>query len=252
MAFEKKSIEGLIDYIDARQKDFRQKIVGASAAQIEPLNVAVKQLAGFDLPEDYRQFLAAMGASETPFSFTSDAAHVIEEVLEKHQILIEDGERLPPNSFLIAVYGFHTEEIALECFVEKDGQTRSGCVFMPDGERVSKILSDGFIEYLYGQAFKYVVGTKMPLTGTLIGNRREPSLEQIEQIAAHFGLEKQWFSDSITLCACDTEEKTVVYACQALGDYVWLRVSGQDQKKVAAIKERLIYNVDLNFEKWWY
>jgi hypothetical protein len=251
MALEQKSVEGLIDYIAARQTDFRQKISGASVAQIEQLNVAIKQFAGFDLPEDYRQFLATMGATETPFSLTYDATHVIGEVLEKHQILLEDGERLPPNSFLIAVYGFQTDEIALECFAETDGKIRSGRVFVPDGERVGEVLGDGFIEYLYGQAFKYVVGAKMPVTGTLIGNRREPNLAQIENVAAHFGLEKQWFSDSITFCACDAAEKTVVYARQKFGDYVWLRVSGEDRKTIAALKESLMHEADLNFEKWW-
>jgi hypothetical protein len=249
MALEKKSVEGLIDYIAARQTDFRQKIAGASAAQIEQLNTAVKQLGGFNLPEDYRQFLIAMGATETPFSFTYDAAHRIEEVLEKHQQLIEDHENLPPNSFLIAVYGFQVEEIALECFADKNGN--GGRVFVPDGERIGEILGDGFIEYLYGQAFKYVVGAKTTVTGTLIGNRREPNLAQIEQTAAHFGLEKQWFSDSITFCACDTAEKTVIYARQKLGDYVWARVSGEDRKTITALKESLTHEADLNFEKWW-
>jgi hypothetical protein len=249
MALEIKSIEGLIDYIAARQTDFRQKISGVGAAQIEQLNGVVNQFAGLDLPEDYRQFLAAMGASETPFSFMYDATHVIGEVLEKHQFLIEDQENLPPNSFLIAVYGFQTDEIALECLADKN--RNSGRVFVPDGERVGEILGDGFIEYLYGQAFKYVVGAKMPVTGTLIGNRREPNLAQIEKVVASFGLEKQWFSDSITFCACDAAEKTVVYARQKSGDYVWLRVSGEDRNQVVAIKESLMREADLNFEKWW-
>ena len=251
MTSETKSIAGLIDYISARQTDFRAKIKGASETQIEQLNAVVKQLAGFDLPPDYRDFLAAMGAADTPFSFTGDAVHLIEEVLEKHQILIEDGDRLPPDSFLIAVYGLEIDEIALECFADNNGKTRSGRVFVPDGERLSEVLGDGFIEYLYSKAFQYTVGVRTPLTGTLIGNRREPSLADIENIGARFGLEKQWFSDSVNYCACDAAEKTVVYANQKSGGYVWLRVSGEDQKTLAALKESLMQEADLNFEKWW-
>jgi hypothetical protein len=251
MASEKKSIAGLIDYIDARQKDFRARIKGADEFQIEQLNTVVKQLAGFDLPPDYREFLAAMGAADTPFSFTGDAVHLIEEVLEKHQILIEDGDRLPPDSFLIAVYGFQVEEIALECFAGKDEPTRSGCVFLPNGERGKRILSDDFLKYLYAKAFQYVVGTDTPLTGTLLGKRREPNLSVIEKVAADYGLERQWFSDSINFCACDAAEKTVVYARQIAGENVWTRVSGNDRKIVVPLKESLANEADLNFEKWW-
>lgn len=251
MALVDKSIEGLINYIAARQADFRQQIAGASGAQIEELNQTVKHLCGFGLPEDYRRFLAAMGARETPFSFTYDASHAIDEVLEKHQILLEDGEKTPNGSFLIAVYGFQTDEIALECFAENDGTMRSGRVFAADGERFGAQLGDGFIEYLYGQAFKYTVGARASVTGTLIGNRREPNLAQVEAVAARFGLKKQWFSDSITLCACEEQEKAVVYARQLDGEYAWARVSGEDRQAVAAIKETLLREADLSFEKWW-
>ncbi len=251
MALEQKNIAGLIDYISARQPAFRQAIRGANAAQIDALNAAVKQLAGFDLPEDYRQFLAEMGASETPFSFTSDAVHSIDEVLDVHRLLIEEDEKLPPDSFLIAVNGFNVEEIALECFAGNNGKTRSGRIFVPDGERVSEVLGDGFIEYLYGKAFEYTVGVRTPLTATLIGSRREPNLANIENVCARFGLEKQWFSDSITFCACDAPEKTVVYANQKSGGYIWARVSGEDRKTIVALKENLMTQADLTFEKWW-
>lgn len=233
---------GLIDYIAARAPDFTRKMKGAGGARIDEL----ESLAGA-LPVDYREFLSQMGGAPTEFPLFYDASHDVADVIEKYRILQEDREEAPAGSVLVAVYGFQVEEIAVERADAAGENAPGGRVFVPDGD----FLGDRFLEYLYGQAFKYTVGARAPLTGTLIGRRGEPQLAALAAAAAPLGLEKQWFSDSVTLCAADARERTALYARQKPNDFVWARVSGENRALVTELKNALTGAADLNFEKWW-
>ncbi len=242
MTSENKGIAGLVDYIAARAPDFAEKSKGASGAEIDEL----ESVAG-PLPADYREFLSLMGGAPTAFPFFYDASHEVADVVEKYRILRDDEEETPADSVLVAVYGFQVEEIAVERATAAHENARGGRVFVPDGD----FLGDRFLEYLYGQAFKYTVGARASLTGTLIGARRAPQLDRLAAAAGRFGLEKHWFSDSVTLCAADAREQTVLYARQKADDFVWARVSGENRALVTELKNALAGEADLNFEKWW-
>ena len=244
------TIDQLIDYIEKRSPGFENTIAGASEEKINLLADIVKQASGCNLSLEYKAFLKYMGGKETSFPFMYDASAHIDDVIEKHQQLLEDKEGIVPGSFFIAVHGAEVEEIALSCEDGKQG-LREGTVFIPDGDVVRQILAESFMGYLFSQAFKYCVGSRAPYTATFTGTYSKESWNLLVGAAEKHQLVVQPFSDAYNLCATNSDESLTLYALQKPNQTVWIRISGNDKNSLETLKTDVDAVPGITFERWW-
>lgn len=234
-------IDGLVEYIARRLPNFRQNITGCKVPQVRALEIAINRLTRMTLPLTYKNFLLKMGGDETPFSFTYDASSKVGDVVERHQQLVEDGEKLPADSFLIAVFGTKVDSIALECGA--DG--KSGKVFIPNGEAKGEVLADSLVTFLFGQAFQSVTGTALPVSDNLTGKTTDAALASIEATCAKAKIKKQWFSDSVTFCGASADDETIVFARQKLNGTVAVKIAGKDRGALTELSNQLCAEANL-------
>lgn len=244
-----RSVAGLLEYILKHQP--KAESLGADEFLIARFEQTARRLTGFSLPADYLEFLQIMG-SKTPLDFTYDATSELAEVLEFYEITIADNERLPANCLLIAVNGYHTEGIALECATDENGNTTSAAVYATSGEELQyRRLADSLIKLLFRRAFEHFGAAHLPLTATYTGISKEPILNRIADMFKQKKWHKHWFSDSVALCLTSPNNDFVLYSEQPPNEGNWLRIAGSDKTQIARLGKQICHCSDMQFEKWW-
>lgn len=243
-----RSVAGLLEYILKHQP--KANVLGAEELLISRFEQTARRLTGFSLPADYLEFLQIMGG-KTPLDFTYDATSELAQVLEFYDLTIADNERLPTNCLLIAVNGYHTEEVALLCSTDENGNTTSASVYAASGEQLQYRIADSLINLLFRRAFEHFGSAHLPITATYTGISTEPILNVIAELFEPFEWHKHWFSDSVTLCLTAPGNDFVLYSEQPPNQANWLRIAGMDKTQIARLGKQVCSRVDMQFEKWW-
>jgi hypothetical protein len=246
---DERSIAGLVNYIESRKPEFIEIMRGADDALIYQLERLVEEVTDtvFPYPEEYLEFLRTMGG-KMPIPFGYDAAMEASEVLKTYEFRRKDGEK-PPTGFIIIAGG--EEQIVLECLTDDKGFLKSGKVFWASGERLKNPLADSFFNFLFRRAFEYCASAHLQATATFIGTTKETSLLTIGSLMETFGWQKQWFSDSVTLCMTDEKNDLVLYSEQPPGEYNWLKLAGNNKDQITLLGKKICQTANMEFEKWW-
>jgi hypothetical protein len=249
---ENRSITGLVEYISSLTPDFLKDMYGAEEIEIYQLERITEAVTDCSFPfsEEYLEFLRTMGG-KTPIPFAYDAKMEAFAVMKIYEILRHDGEQPPADCILIASGGYDVERVALEYFVDVSGNLTTGRVFSTSGNRLKYVMADSFLNLLFRRAFEMCASVHLPVTGTFIGTTKEPSLAKIAELSVQFSLQKQWFSDSVTLSMCSAQNDLILYSEQAHSNYNWLKLVGRDKKQLAAIGQSICEVASMEFESWW-
>ncbi len=187
-----------LEYITAFDPDFASRIEGASASEIERF----EDVAGGPFPSDYRVFLELMGRKDDAIfgsdDIVSSAAHLTE--FYEHDVR-SDEVTIPPNCVVFGISGLSIEEL----FLDRSDPHR---VLQLAGEEDETLWASSFRAFLYQQAFARMA--RLDHSVVFFSRDAKPRHDRAQRLAEDLDLERQWFSDEVTLCYQSDETRVMV------------------------------------------
>jgi hypothetical protein len=229
-------MEDFLPFVLHYDPDFRSRIRGATASEIDQL----EELVGLSLPQDYRTYLTLMGHYDDGLDLFVDAHAFLRDVREYYAECKADGdEPAPPGYVMVAVDGVGVRDMCIDA---------TSAVYQCDRTVMEGPFAERLAKRAKAVVFDRYAPRRFTWSATFASTTRTPLRDAVRVVASTLGLEPRDFSDRWTFYA-DDANRCVCFSQQE-GQAALLRVAAATQEEIRQIGARFESALTFQLHRW--
>ncbi|MEK8019760.1 MAG: SMI1/KNR4 family protein [Candidatus Parabeggiatoa sp.] len=197
-------VEQFIKYACEFVPDYRERIRGASLAEIETF----EQLVGVPFPQIYKDYLLRLGYDNGGLEIVGDYSDITVLIEYYEEFMLPYGE-VSDDTIVIG------EDMIVGSFVLHCIPSKEPAVFNGEPNNLGSLYSESFEKLLFRSVFTVCQHRRFPYVVSLMNDDYRPLLKPLAEVVIILGYTPLWFSDSVAFCA--EKPESTIYAIQAEG-----------------------------------